>query len=106
MAVETLGHINMRTNSIGEPNAVRFSPRKFGIPGIRRIVESFVSSSAQVKFSIMKDEKVIGRIRGHHLHQIRTLTEAQQGNLLDEVAERLGHADTIIIESTDPWKYI
>ena len=54
----------------------------------------------------MKDEKVIGRIRGHHLHQIRTLTEAQQGNLLDEVAERLGHADTIIIESTDPWKYI
>lgn len=106
MQVETLGAINLRINSINETNGMRISPRKFRPQAIKDIVSSFIFSHDLIKLSVIKGEKKIGQISRRHLDLMRTLTDEQRANLLDQIAVRIEAADSVLIESMSPWKYI
>src|SRR3989338_1998040 len=106
MPVETLGHISFRTNSIGEVNGMRISPRKFRPQAIKDIVSSFIFSHDPIQLSVIKGERKIGQVTRRHLDLIGALTDKQRINLLDKIADRVEAADSVLIESMSPWKYI
>lgn len=106
MQVETLGAISFRINSINETNGMRISPRKFRPRAIKDIVSSFIFSHDFIKLSVIKGEKKIGQISRRHLDLMRILTDEQRTNLLNRIADRIETADSVLIESVSPWKYI
>ncbi|MBI2031938.1 MAG: hypothetical protein HYT08_04970 [Candidatus Levybacteria bacterium] len=104
MKVETLGQIGFRINTINETNAVRINPKIFKIPTLREIVRSFVFSNDPVRISIIKSGEA-KRIRRRHLDIMKTLKKDERWNLLNQIAIRMEAADSVLIESMDPWKY-